>query len=61
MAAPRTYTREDTVEINCHGGYVTASRILDLLYRNGIRPAEPGSLQGVLFLTEGLIWLRPRL
>ena len=50
MAAPRTYTREDTVEINCHGGYVTASRILDLLYRNGIRPAEPGEFTRRAFL-----------
>jgi tRNA modification GTPase len=50
MAAPRTYTCEDTVEINCHGGYVTASRILDLLYRNGIRPAEPGEFTKRAFL-----------
>ena len=42
MDAPKTYTTEDTVEINCHGGYVTASRILDLLYRQGVRPAEAG-------------------
>ena len=40
MAAPKTYTREDIVEINCHGGYVTASKILDILYRQEIRPAE---------------------
>ena len=50
MIAPRTYTREDTVEINCHGGYVTASRILDLLYKNGIRPAEPGEFTKRAFL-----------
>jgi len=50
MAAPRTYTREDTVEISCHGGYVTASRILDLLYRNGVRPAEPGEFTKRAFL-----------
>lgn len=50
MAAPRTYTREDVVEINCHGGYVTASRILDLLYRQGIRPAEAGEFTERAFL-----------
>jgi len=50
MAAPKTYTREDVVEINCHGGYVTASRILDLLYRQGIRPAEAGEFTKRAFL-----------
>lgn len=50
MAAPKTYTREDVVEINCHGGYVTASKILELLYRQGIRPAEAGEFTKRAFM-----------
>lgn len=50
MAAPRTYTRENVVEINCHGGYLTASRILSLLYSKGARPAEPGEFTKRAFL-----------
>ena len=50
MAAPKTYTTEDVVEINCHGGFVTAKRILDLLFRMGIRPAEPGEFTKRAFL-----------
>lgn len=50
MDAPKTYTAEDTVEINCHGGYVTASRILDLLYRHGVRPAEAGEFTKRAFI-----------
>ncbi|MGC8938652.1 MAG: tRNA uridine-5-carboxymethylaminomethyl(34) synthesis GTPase MnmE, partial [Thermodesulfovibrio sp.] len=42
MRAPNTYTREDVVEINCHGGYVTLKRILDLVISQGARLAEPG-------------------
>lgn len=50
MAAPKTYTTEDVVEINCHGGFVTAKRILELLYRLGARPAEPGEFTKRAFL-----------
>lgn len=50
MAAPRTYTREDVVEINCHGGYVTAVSILNLLFQSGARPAEPGEFTKRAFL-----------
>lgn len=50
MAAPKTYTREDVVEINCHGGYVTASKILELLYRQKIRPAEAGEFTKRAFI-----------
>ncbi len=50
MSAPKTYTREDVVEIDCHGGYVTASKILDLLYRRGIRPAQAGEFTKRAFL-----------
>ena len=42
MLAPRTYTREDVVEINCHGGLVCVNKILDLVLKNGARLAEPG-------------------
>lgn len=54
MDAPKTYTRENTVEINCHGGYVTAARILDLLYRHDVRPAEPGEFTKRAFLNGRL-------
>lgn len=50
MAAPKTYTTEDVVEINCHGGFVTARRILDLLFRLGARPAEPGEFTKRAFI-----------
>ncbi len=42
MAAPRTYTREDIVEINCHGGPLPIKRTLEILIRMGARLAEPG-------------------
>ena len=42
MLSPRTYTRQDVVEINCHGGVVATSRVLALLIRQGARLAEPG-------------------
>jgi tRNA modification GTPase len=42
MRAPRTYTRQDVVEINCHGGAVAARRVLDAVLRAGARLAEPG-------------------
>lgn len=40
--APKTYTREDVVEINCHGGIYITRRILELLLANGARMAKPG-------------------
>lgn len=42
MAAPRSYTREDVVEINTHSGYVLLSRILEIVIKQGARLAEPG-------------------
>lgn len=42
MKAPKTFTREDIVEINCHGGIVVTNHILQLLLTNGARMAEPG-------------------
>lgn len=50
MAAPRTYTRENVVEISCHGGYLVAGKILSLLYSKGARPAEPGEFTKRAFL-----------
>ena len=40
--APKTYTKEDIVEINCHGGHATTNKVLELLLYNGARLAEPG-------------------
>ncbi|HHW56265.1 MAG TPA: tRNA uridine-5-carboxymethylaminomethyl(34) synthesis GTPase MnmE [Clostridia bacterium] len=42
MKKPHTYTREDIVEINCHGGIVVTSKILELILKQGARLAEPG-------------------
>lgn len=42
MRAPKTFTREDIVEINCHGGIATTNKVLELLLTNGCRLAEPG-------------------
>lgn len=50
MKAPKTYTKEDIVEINCHGGYNTTNRILELLLKNGCRLAEPGEFTKRAFL-----------
>lgn len=50
MLAPRTYTREDVVEINCHGGMVAVNRVLELLLENGARLAEPGEFTKRAFL-----------
>lgn len=50
MKAPRSYTREDTVEINCHGGILVMNKVLDLLIKNGARPAEPGEFTKRAFL-----------
>lgn len=50
MRAPRTFTREDVVEINCHGGIVAVNRVLQLLLRSGARLAEPGEFTKRAFL-----------
>lgn len=50
MRAPRTYTREDVVEINCHGGPMVYKRILDLVLESGARMAEPGEFTRRAFL-----------
>ena len=42
MKAPNTYTAEDVVEINCHGGMIVTKKILELVLTHGARIAEPG-------------------
>ena len=50
MAAPRTYTREDVVEIHCHGGMIPVRRILELVVLGGARLAEAGEFTLRAFL-----------
>lgn len=50
MLAPKTYTREDVIEINCHGGLVATNKILQLVLSNGARMAEPGEFTKRAFL-----------
>lgn len=58
MKSPKTFTREDVVEINCHGGIATTLSIFELLIEKGARKAEPGEftkrafLNGRIDLTE---------
>jgi len=54
MKAPRTYTTEDIVEINCHGGTLTARSILALCLSKGARLAEPGEFTKRAFLNGRL-------
>ncbi len=50
MRGPRTYTREDVVEINCHGSVFLLKEILSLVLRSGARPAQPGEFTKRAFL-----------
>lgn len=50
MRGPKTFTREDVVEINCHGGLVSVNRVLQLALENGARLAEPGEFTKRAFL-----------
>ncbi|WP_313537210.1 tRNA uridine-5-carboxymethylaminomethyl(34) synthesis GTPase MnmE [Enterococcus sp.] len=50
MKQPRTFTREDVVEINCHGGIVVVNQLLQLVLRQGARLAEPGEFTKRAFL-----------
>lgn len=50
MRAPRTYTKEDVLEINCHGGIVPSKKILELVIDNGARLAAPGEFTQRAFL-----------
>lgn len=50
MKAPKTYTCEDTVEINCHGGYLVSEKVLELVLKNGARHAEKGEFTKRAFM-----------
>ena len=50
MKAPKTFTREDVVEINCHGGVAVTNKVLEVLLKNGARIAEPGEFTKRAFL-----------
>ena len=50
MRGPKSYTREDTVEIDCHGGVLVMQKILDTVVCHGARPAEPGEFTKRAFL-----------
>lgn len=50
LRAPKTFTREDIIEINCHGGILTINRILELTMNYGARMAEPGEYTKRAFL-----------
>ena len=51
MKGPRTFTGEDTVEINCHGGTYVVTRVIDAVLRHGgVRPAQPGEFTKRAFL-----------
>ena len=54
MHAPKTYTGEDVVEFNCHGGIVPLTAVLDLVVRHGARLAEPGEFTKRAFLNGRL-------
>src|SRR5688572_5741464 len=54
MHAPRTYTREDVVEITCHGGILSAKTVLDTVLENGARLASPGEFTRRAFLSGRL-------
>lgn len=50
MSSPKTFTKEDVVEINTHGGFTTTNKVLELLLLNGCRLAEPGEFTKRAFL-----------
>lgn len=50
MKGPHTYTREDVIEIDCHGGVTVTKRILEIIIKNGATPAEPGEFTKRAFL-----------
>lgn len=54
MRAPHSYTKENVVEIQCHGGYIAAQTIMQLLTNAGARPAEPGEFTKRAFLNGRL-------
>jgi len=50
MKGPKTFTREDVIEVNCHGGIVAVNRVLKLVLKEGARLAEPGEFTKRAFL-----------
>ena len=54
MKAPRTFTGEDTVEIDCHGGVLSCRKVLETVLKNGARIAEPGEFTKRAFLNGRL-------
>ncbi|MFL8937492.1 tRNA uridine-5-carboxymethylaminomethyl(34) synthesis GTPase MnmE [Rossellomorea oryzaecorticis] len=50
MRGPKTFTREDIIEINCHGGLVSVNKVLQLVLKHGARLAEPGEFTKRAFL-----------
>ena len=50
MKSPKTYTREDIVEIHCHGGYFILQKVLELVLKEGARMAQPGEFTKRAFL-----------
>jgi len=50
MRRPKTYTREDVLEINCHGGYLVLRRVLEVVLGQGVRLAQPGEFTKRAFL-----------
>jgi tRNA modification GTPase len=60
MRAPRTFTREDVVEITCHGGILSTKTVFDTVLECGARLALPGEFTQRAFSTVGSISRRPR-
>jgi len=58
MKAPKTFTTEDTVEINCHGGISTTNKILEILLNKGCKLAEPGEFTKRAFLNSRIDLLK---
>ena len=54
FAQPNSYTGEDVVEINCHGGKIIAKKILNMLYSHGVQPALAGEFSYRAFLNNYL-------
>jgi len=50
MRKPKTYTKEDVVEINCHGGFLAVNKVLEIACKLGARIAEPGEFTKLAFL-----------
>ena len=58
MKSPKTFTKEDIVEINCHGGIATTNKVLELLLNNGCRLAEAGEFTKRAFLNGRIYSLK---